>query len=340
VVAPQKVSTRLIYDSHWKIFSQWCVENNIIPHLASVPQIADFLLHLFKEKKLTPKTIEGYRTAISSGLRFSSDTDIGKDTRLTALIHSFYQERPRPSSAAPPWDLSIVLHALASPPFEPIDDANKVSLQLLTWKTIFLVLLASGCRRGEVHALQYKRVLHDDKWKWVSLHPSETFISKTQLRTAGATALQPVTIRALSTTLDRDMTKDRALCPVRALKTYLARTQHLRKDKKLLFIAHKEGHSKDIHPNTISGWIRKLIHFVYANCDDSAAKFHGTSAHAIRGLAATLAFKGTAPVEDIMRACSWKSHNTFTSFYLKEVSGIMDELHKLGPLAVAQTVTK
>ena len=33
--------------------------------LPSVSQIADFLLYLFKERKLQPSTIEGYRTAIA-----------------------------------------------------------------------------------------------------------------------------------------------------------------------------------------------------------------------------------------------------------------------------------
>ena len=41
-------------------------------------QIADFLLHLFKERKLQPSTIEGYRTAIAdmvgnSNLKISKD---------------------------------------------------------------------------------------------------------------------------------------------------------------------------------------------------------------------------------------------------------------------------
>lgn len=84
--------------------------------------------------------------------------------------------------------------------------------------------------------------------------------------------------------------------------------------------------------------MRRLIIFCYANVDDHSAKLLGTSTHAIRGLAATLAFKGVASMEDILKACSWKSHNTFTSHYLKDVSGLMDGLHKLGPLVVAQKV--
>ena len=49
----------------------------------------------------------------------------------------------------PSWDLSLVLLALIKPPFEPLKDAP---LKILTFKTVFLMTLASGRRRGEVHA--------------------------------------------------------------------------------------------------------------------------------------------------------------------------------------------
>ena len=86
--------------------------------------------------------------------------------------------------------------------------------------------------------------------------------------------------------------------------------------------------------------MRKLILFAYANTTEYSTRLCGTSARTIRGYAATLAFKGTAPVEDLMKACSWKSRITFTSFYLKVVSGQIDDLLGLGLLAVAQIATR
>ena len=304
----------------------------------TIPRVADYLLYLFSSQKLSPKSIEGHRTAIAHTLKFVCSEDFGKDTRLTALIHSFFRERPKSLNSTPPWDLSVVLQALSKAPFEPIDNPDKVSLKLLTWKTVFLILLASGCRRCEVHALQFKKIQHEERWKWVTLFPLESFVSKTQLRSSGASVLQPVNIKALSTVLSPDLTQDRALCPVRALKAYLARTSHLRQDRKLLFVSIQEGHKGDIHPNTITGWIRKLIRFSYECVDDASARLLGTSVHAIRGLAATLAFKGSAPLEDVLQACSWKGHNTFTSFYLKDVSGLSNDVYSFGPLVVARHI--
>ena len=128
---------------------------------------------------------------------------------------------------------------------------DTVHLRLVTLKTFFLTLLASGARRGEVHTLS-SAVSHEPQWKYVSLKPLFGFISKTQPRTSGATAFEGVRIRALSSILGKDFPLDRKLCPVRALKVYLARTQHLRQGKKRLFISYQEGRDTDVSKNTIS----------------------------------------------------------------------------------------
>ena len=293
---------------------------------------------LFVDYVFSPKTVEGYRTAIASSFRFSSDILLAR-IRDCQLLSTLFIGRDQSLSSLSRlgywlWFLSV----LGGSPFEPIVQPDKVSLQLLTWKTVFLILLASGARRGEIHALRHDKVLKDEKWKWVSLLPDESFISKTQLRTSGASALKPITIRALSTILSPELVRDRAVCPVRALKVYLARTKGIRAGKKLLFISHLEGHEKDIHPNTISGWIRKLIIHCYRFADEHTATLMGTSTHAIRAMAASLAFRGMVSLEDILSACSWRSHNTFTSHYLIDVSGVMGDLHKIGPLVAAQSL--
>ena len=58
---------------------------------------------------------------------------------------SFYRDKPIANRGIPAWDLSLVHMALTKPYFQPIKDA---SLKLLTFKTVFLMALASGKRRG------------------------------------------------------------------------------------------------------------------------------------------------------------------------------------------------
>ena len=63
------------------------------------------------------------------------------------------------------------------------------------------------------------------------------------------------------------MSEDRSLCLVRALKIYLAKMEDKRKNKELLFTSYKDDHKGDLHNNTLSGWVRKLIHHVYKTAE-------------------------------------------------------------------------
>jgi len=301
--------------------------------------IADFLLYLFKERNLQPRTIDGYRSALASAFKHSTNKELGKNQELTALIQSFYQERPNPSLEIPGWDIALVLGVLSRPPFEPL---AQIPLNLLTWKTTFLLLLASGSRRSEIHALNFKKIEHKEGWKSITLHVIPSFVAKCQLKGKGASAFKPLNIPALSTVVTPEMKEERALCPVRAIKIYLAKTQELRKGKALLLVSYKAGHVKDICKSTVSGWIRKLIVYCYNftsdNVKEQALPLSNTRTHEIRGLAASLSFKGGRELEAILQAGSWKSHQTFTRFYLKDTSMMDNQLMKLGPLVSAQTV--
>ena len=299
--------------------------------------IADFLLHLFTDLKRRPSTIAGYRSAIAGALRSSQGLDYGKNQELSSLILSFTREQPRSTRSIPAWDLGLVLRCLTRPPFEPLRDAT---VKLLTLKTAFLVLLATGSRRSEVHALDYSKVRHGPNWEYVILEPHMDFIAKTELRTAGASQPSSKKIPPLGPTLGPGLEEDLKLCPVRALKIYLARTQQLREDKKLLFIAYKKGHQADIHKNTLSSWIRKLLQLVYDSPEEDVLKLSKTSTHEVRALASSLAFRGTMELEEVLRSCTWRNATTFTSHYLRDVSTCSDDLFSLGPVVAAQKVVQ
>ena len=138
--------------------------------------------------------------------------------------------------------------------------------------------------------------------------------------------------------MDSGLEEDRGLCPVRALKVYLDRTKDLRESRNLLFIAHKSGHKGDVHKNTISSWIRKLLHFAYSSAPEDVIKLSSARTHEVRALASSMAFRGSMELEDVLKACTWKSANTFTTHYLRDVSTFSEELHSLGPLVAVQGV--
>ena len=334
IEAPQRRSTRSVYEAKWAIFTKWCIANQVDFRSPPVKSVADFLLYLFEDKKLQPSTIDGYRSAIADKLG-STTVNISKDENLTRLLESFHRDRPKGRRGIPSWNLSLVLHQLTKAPFEPLRDA---SLKHLTFKTVFLLALGSGKRRSEIHAWQHKNIRHQADWSKVSLYPSPSFLSKNQLAKEGPESIAPVVVPALAPTLDRSLKSDRSLCPVRALRYYLDRTSDTRQDKELVFVSFKKGFDKDISPATISSWIKQTVILCYELSDHHAHTLHQVKAHDVRAFAASKAFQSGVSLEQILSACHWKSHNTFTQFYLKDVAWADSVLFHLGPVVAAQQI--
>ena len=149
--------------------------------------------------------------------------------------------------------------------------------------------------------------------------------------------MSPVTIPALTTIVDRQFKEDRTLCPVRALRYYLDRTKDLRGSWSLLFISFKKGHTSDIRPATLSSWLKQTILLCYKQADQQALDLVQVKAHDIRAFAASKAFYVGVSVDQIMQACHLKAHNTFTNFYLKDLTWSDNNMY-LGPVVAAQQV--
>ena len=80
-----------------------------------------------------------------------------------------------------------------------------------------------------------------------------------------------------------DSSEDHTHCPVRTILLYVDHTNNLRQDKKLLFILYKKGHKKAK---------TSRIHY------------------------------NQILLDQILEACIWSNHNTFTSFYLQNLSEV------------------
>ena len=159
---------------------------------------------------------------------------------------------PKGHRGVPSWNLSLVLHQLTKPPFEPL---RKTSLKHLIFKMVFLLALEK-CR-SEIHAWVNRNIRHQSDWSKVSLCPSPSFLSKNHLAHEGPDNVPPVVIPALAPMLDRTLKEDRSLCPVRALCYYLDKTQDMRSKKELEFISFKKNFNKDISPTFLLGSNRR-----------------------------------------------------------------------------------
>ena len=180
IAAPQRSSTRTIYKSKWALSEKWCRENSVDFSIPSVKQISDFFMYMYQD--LNRSTIDGYRTAIidtlgPTGLHISQSSDLNR------LRSSFHRDLPKSSRNLPKWNLSVVLNELTKAPFEPMKDTD---LKHLTLKTVFLLALASGKCRGEIHAWVANKVSNLGQWEKVALFPSSDFIAKNQIATEGS----------------------------------------------------------------------------------------------------------------------------------------------------------
>ena len=144
IEAPQRESTRSVFEAKWTIFTKWCLRNQVDFRAPPLKAIADFLLYLFQDRKLQPGSIDDYRSAIADKLG-NSPINVSKDENLTYLLDSFHRDRPKGRRGIPSWNISLVLHQLTKAPFEPL---KETSLKHLTFKTVFLLALDSGKRRS------------------------------------------------------------------------------------------------------------------------------------------------------------------------------------------------
>ena len=112
----------------------------------------------------------------------------------------------------------------------------------------------------------------------------------------------------------------------------------LRQNKEFVFVSLKKGFDKVISSATISSWIKQTLILCYKLSDQKAFTLHQVKARGVRAFAASKAFQSGVSLEQILSACHWKSRNTFTHFYLKDVTWADSELFHLGPVVAAQQV--
>ena len=175
---------------------------------------------------------------------------------------------------------------------------------------MFLLALASGKRRSEIHALDGGRVSWKEDGSAVRLRVVPSFLAKTQLASSPPLSFS---IPALAPSLGPGLDQDVLLCPVRASRCYMDRTRKIRKGRSLLFVSYKKGFKRDISSATISFWIKKCIRTCYDLADLPSGTSFKVRAHDVRAVASSLAFLAQTPLERVLESCTWSSSNTFTS---------------------------
>ena len=213
---------------------------------------------------------------------------------------------------------------------------NKADIKFVTLKTVFLVALASAKRVSEIQALSGS-IQHKEDWSLVRLSFAKDFLAKTELPSCPDQSSRTFVIPALSQIASERA--DCTLCPVRAIRIYLDRTKTRRPAGSRLFLP-LSGSKSSVHKNTIALWIRTVIKRSYATDRSALQRLHGRLAHEVRALSTSWSFSHNLSLSEVMQAASWRTHSTFSDFYLRDVSLMSDGMYQLGPVVTAQKIVE
>ena len=295
--------TQKDYKCKFRKFDCWCRAKQIDPYIASLTDCADFLTHLYR-KGLKYRTINGYRSMLSSVLSPVENIPVGQHPFIIRLLRAVFNERPPVKRIAPDWDLFVVLGCLKKAPFEPLKLA---SLKYLTWKTCFLLAITTFRRCSDLQSLELGEGFVNVNKHGVTF--MRTGLSKQDRPSHfGKNIFVPA------------FPNNKLLDPKRALAYYLKRTETFRKagseDIVKLFLARKKPH-QPVSAQTISRWLVEVIKYCYKKENKNVGKVKG---HSTRSVGPSWAlFKG-ASLQQIMEAADWSRETTFTQYYLKSVN--------------------
>ena len=322
-------STARLYQAKWLSFCGWCRGRGVAPINATIPLIVDFFIHLHRDKGLSVSAIKGYRATQNSVLTLKG-LDLTTSRKLSMLFRSFSRCVPQGELRPPAWDVALVLQSLTGPPYEPL---RTVDERYLSHKMLFLLVLASAKRVGELHALSF-RVSHSEGRSESSFRFVPGFVAKTQDASSHNLRFEGFCVP----TLPKSSTNpnSRLLCPVRAVRCYLARTAPHRPRCERLFVTAGRR-KKEISKNTVSFWLWKVVSQAYQL---SGRPLLGPSpkARETRGIAPSLLFKKNFAVHQVLKAGTWRCHTTFTRHYLRDLSHKSLKTFHLGPVVVAQAL--
>ncbi|KAI2661120.1 ORF V: Enzymatic polyprotein [Labeo rohita] len=258
-------STRRLYDLKWRIFVNWCSSRGEDPRRCGVESVLSFL--------------QG-----------------GLDRHLSASTLKISERSPEtePSPAASDPLLGSRCGCLQRDPFEPL---QSVEVDALSLKTALLTALTSVKRVGDLQALSINNACLEfgPADSHVVLRPRPGYVPKvptTPFRD------QVVTLQAISS--QEDDPNLTLLCPVRALRIYLERTQPFRCSEQLFVCYGGQQKGKAVSKQRISHWLVDAIRMAYKARGLPCPL--GIRAHSTRGVAASAALANGASLTDICRA--------------------------------------
>ncbi len=150
ITSARAPSTRRAYTLKWNLFVEWCSSHQEDPRRCSIRAVLSFLQQGL-ERRLSPSTLKVYVAAVSAYHDPVEGKSVGKHNLVVRFLRGARRFNPPRPPSLPSWDLALVLRALITAPFEPL---QSVELKFLSMKTLLLTALASIKRVGDLQAFR------------------------------------------------------------------------------------------------------------------------------------------------------------------------------------------
>ena len=312
--AAQRPSSSKRYNFVWSKFQLWYTKQykKEEAHKASVNHIMEYMLNMY-EAGAAFNTINTHKAILCATLAITKGVNYSRNTLLKSFVRGLKNSMTTKTRKIPDWNFQLVLQTLKQPPFEPL---NEVDNKYLLMKTLFLSAWASAARISELQALTVEdgHFQLDKNNEFINLLPDNNFVAKNQQIGDQQRVFRIPALKNFTT--DKE---DLLLCPVRALRLYEARTREKRANLKRLFLTVRCNKELSIHG--LSYWLRKCISLCYElTKPEGMADISRITPHEIRAVSTTLALNKHIPMKDIMRKAYWRSEQTFTKHYLKDIT--------------------
>ena len=264
---PSRDSSSHVYNSQWKVFAKWANEKQIQSKDLSYITLAEYLVHLFAENKQV-NTIKVHQSFIASVLRM-----LNLPTAIQDTIHNIIRRmsilRPRTQEILPKWHLSMVFKELMKPPFAINGSDKNISLELLSYKTAFLVALATSARGSglialsrDAHNLEFTTL--ESGAKHVSIRLAPKFIPKNQCPDL---IPKPLEFPGITHLFPQEL--ERLLRPVRALGLYLVwSAKRAKEDQHKRLFVHFSLDAQ-LFTTHFRRWVAETICLTYKNSSES-----------------------------------------------------------------------
>lgn len=277
------------YSTTYKLWWQFCLENNINTFEAPLSAVITFLVEIFN-KGATYGTINSHRSALSLLL----GNNVGADERIKRLLKGIYRQKPSRPRYSTTWDPKIVLDYISE--WYPNQNLN---LSIITKKLSVLLALCTSHRVQTLSLIKTTNINRSGSGIKIAIPDI--------IKTSGPNREQPTLFLPY-------FTDNPSICPAKTLDDYLKQTVQLRpKGTDNLLITHKRPYRK-ASSQTISRWIKQTL-------AESGIDVTIFSAHSTRHASTSAAASAGVCIDTIRKTAGWSNSSmTFARFYHRPVT--------------------